>query len=142
MAGGSAEGVLAMADPAVGAADDADDAVWRRRQEKRMMAIQIVKDSPEYRALYKPAPGPDPTDRTIRKRDWERQVAEWKEKIWSEENLMKQINALDLDAPVGHILPHCQNERRQRKRDRVLSRFQKFMNDTRPLKQDQPSHSS
>ena len=107
-----------------------------------MMAIQIVKDSPEYRALYKPAPGPDPTDRTIRKREWERRVAEWKETIRSEENCLKQIDALDLDAPVTQILPHCQSERRQRKRDRVLRRFEKYMNDAQRLKQGQPSQSS
>ena len=98
MAGGSTEGVLAMADAAAGAVGDGDDDAWCRRQAMRMMAFPIVKDSPANQALHQPVEGPGPEDRNIRKRGWAHLDTARKEKIRFEghHQLMKQISALDL----------------------------------------------
>ena len=126
---GSAQGVLARAGSAADAGDDGRGERWRRRLAKRRMAIETVMGSSAYRALHKPVEGPDPEDRTIRQHEWERLLTAWKEKIRFEEQRqkMKQINALDLQPPLGHGLPACRSESRQRKQDRCHIRFENFL---------------
>ena len=139
---GSADGVVARADSAAESGDDGKEELWRRWLAKRRMAIETVIGSSAYRALHKPVPGPDPSDRTIRKHEWERLLTAWQDKIRLEyhRQMMKQINALDLKAPAGHGLPHYRSESRQRKQDQVHRRFENFLVETGRRKQPEERH--
>ena len=153
---GPTVGVFATVDPAAGAtkpaarrrvADNRDEVTWQRRQAKRRMSIEIVKASPAYQGLKAPAEGPDPEDRTIGKRQWERLVTVWKEKIRSQEECqrMELMNALYLEAPAGHGSPMMSaRQARHREQDLAATRFQHFLAGRRqePQQQQQPSGST
>ena len=61
-------------------ADSVEDP-WIRRELKRLAAVAIVRESAyfmeaERRGIH--IPGPNPYDRTVSKRSWERSVHEWR----------------------------------------------------------------
>ena len=59
--------------------------VWVRRFRKRQAAVEYVKSTAEYRAYLAgasyPIDVPDPFDKWISKRQWERQVQIWRARL-------------------------------------------------------------
>ena len=59
--------------------------VWARRFRKRQAAIEFVQSTAEYRAYLAgasyPIDVPDPFDKGISKRQWERQVQIWRARL-------------------------------------------------------------
>lgn len=75
---------------------EASEEDWQRRAEKRLAAVNAIKDTPEYRTLQVDralgrggagaVPGtPDPDDRETSKRSWEAKVMQWRNAVkeWS-----------------------------------------------------------
>jgi hypothetical protein len=65
----------------------ADDAEWQRRQSKRAASVAAIKRTPEYQrcqaldSLHPVTTGilsPDPFDRTVSKRSWEKEMMDWR----------------------------------------------------------------
>ena len=68
---------------AVGPNEDVTEEVWQRRSAHRLAGVTAVKRSTDYVAATDdpnvPRPStPDPTDRRVSKRAWERSVQEWR----------------------------------------------------------------
>ena len=59
-------------------APNRDDSIWRRRLTKRLAGVRSVKTSLEYAASSVRPPTPDPSDRTVSKRRWQRSVQEFR----------------------------------------------------------------
>ncbi len=55
-----------------------DETIWRRRLAKRLAGVRYVKASPEYAACCVRPATPDPFDRTVSKRHWERTMQEFR----------------------------------------------------------------
>jgi len=55
-----------------------DETIWRRRLIKRLAAVRFMKASPEYATCNARPSTPDPMDRTISKRRWERSIQEFR----------------------------------------------------------------
>ena len=55
-----------------------DDTIWRRRLAKRLAGVCAVKASPDYAACCVRPTTPDPSDRTVSKRRWERSMQEFR----------------------------------------------------------------
>ena len=62
---------------------DARASVWRRREAKRRAAVEGVKASREYAACSERPPTPDPSDRALTKRQWERCMQDWRQALRS-----------------------------------------------------------
>lgn len=62
--------------PVVEVNEDLDD--WLARREKRQRYIDFVKDSPQYLSLREPPEAPDPCDRLLSKRAWEKASMKWR----------------------------------------------------------------
>ena len=59
---------------------------WPARQKKREAGVQYIKGTMEYRQSQERSPHsrprtPDPTDRTISKRSWERGMQLWRSEL-------------------------------------------------------------
>ena len=68
--------------------------VCLRRQIKRQAAVAAIKNTPAYivvKARGRRSPTPDPEDRTISKRSWERSIMEWRK------NLREQLRDLHVE---------------------------------------------
>ena len=52
----------------------ADETTWRRRACKRLAAVSAVKATRDYMTCRSRPPTPDPFDRTVTKRCWERSI--------------------------------------------------------------------
>ena len=67
-----------------GMVQDVPEEVWARRMAKRAETIRVWKNTHlyrHYRAAAHRLPTPDPSDRNISKRAWEREVQYWKEDL-------------------------------------------------------------
>ena len=81
-----------------------DDAEWKERLQKRIVCIELIKESGNYRTPWKantrePIPTtPNPYDRERSKRQWESNVLTWKKKlmIHKQELADPQIDEPDL----------------------------------------------
>ena len=66
---------------------NADDTEWAERLQKRIICIQLVKESAYYRQPWTanvdfPVPTtPNPYDRSKPKRQWEADIQDWKRKL-------------------------------------------------------------
>ena len=58
-----------------------DELIWRRRLGKRQAGVRFVKASPDYAACCLRPPTPDPFDRTVTKRRWERSMQDFRRAI-------------------------------------------------------------
>lgn len=57
---------------------NADETLWRHRLSKRMASVRFLKASPDYAACSSPPAAPDPFDRKVSKRRWERSMQEFR----------------------------------------------------------------
>ena len=60
-----------------------DEAIWSRRLAKRLAGVSFVKATADYAACYPRPPAPDPSDRTVSKRGWERSMQDFRCRIRS-----------------------------------------------------------
>lgn len=61
--------------------DNAEETVWIHRFEKRRASVQAVRNTFEYKVcsvIGFEAQEPDPSDRSISKRSWEKLIIHWR----------------------------------------------------------------
>ena len=58
--------------------------LWCRRQAKRLAAVRAVKASKDYTGCAVRPATPDPLDRSVSKRCWEKSVQEWRQALRSQ----------------------------------------------------------
>jgi hypothetical protein len=89
---------------------DARESVWRRREAKRRAAVEAVKASRGYAVCSERPPTPDPSDRALTKRQWERGMQDWRQALRTRV-AQRPIDWLggpeDLEIPVVPFLHGC-----------------------------------
>ncbi len=80
-----------------------DETIWRRRLAKRLSGVRFVKATPEYAACCSRPPTPDPYDRTVSKRRWERSLKDFRRAIRDQapQSPLEWLGGLEAPAAVA-----------------------------------------
>ena len=80
---------------------NADDLAWVGRVEKRTAAVIAYKESDEYKGSSWRGHTPNPTDRTMSKREWERIVMDWRNDVRNTQEVVEVAHERCNDAWEG-----------------------------------------
>ena len=84
-----------------------DETIWRRHLAKRLAGVRFVKATADYAACCSRPPTPDPFDRTVTKRKWEKSMQDFRRALRAPapRNLPDGFGGLEEEMPLTAANP-------------------------------------